>query len=86
MATMREQIMSVVKAAVKQAAAGFPMATDEEKERRAEICSTCPSLRKEEYRCGECGCYLKLKIPMETSTCPLSKWKKEEIKNDNTNE
>lgn len=83
MPPIRDQIMSVVKAAVKQAAAGFPAARDEEKERRAEICSTCPSLRKEEYRCGECGCFLRWKIPMETSTCPLGKWKKI---NDNTNE
>ena len=86
MPPIREQIMSAVKAAVKHAAAGFPMASDEEKERRAEICSTCPSLRKEEYRCGECGCFLKFKIAMQTSTCPINKWKKEEIKNDNTNE
>ena len=77
MLSIRDQIMSVVKAAVKQAAAGFPKATDKEQERRAEICSTCPSLRKEEYRCGECGCYLKWKISMGTQKCPLNKWEKE---------
>ena len=76
MSTIREQIMSVVKGAVKQASEGFPVSTDEEKERRAEICSTCPSLIKDEYKCGECGCYLKYKISWATQDCPLGKWEK----------
>ena len=87
MPPIREQIMSAVKAAIKQAAAGFPAAEDKEKERRAEICATCPSLNEKEYRCNECGCFLKWKIAMKTSTCPLNNWEnKEGIKNDNTDE
>jgi hypothetical protein len=49
------------------------------------ICSDCPVL-KEEFRlfgviikdmeptCGECGCNLNLKIPLESMSCPLGKW------------
>jgi len=49
------------------------------------ICAECPKL-KEEFKlfgvtikdetpvCGECGCNLMLKIPMEEMSCPLEKW------------
>lgn len=84
--SIREQIISLVRSTVKYAKAGFPAASDQERERRAAICAECPSLRKEEYRCGECGCYLKFKIAMGTSECPINKWKIDEVKNDNTNE
>lgn len=48
-------------------------------------CSECPVL-KEEFKlfgltiknktptCGECGCNLNLKIPMEFEECPLGLW------------
>lgn len=48
-------------------------------------CGGCPSL-KEEFKllgatvkdqtpaCGECGCNLIIKIPMESMECPLGKW------------
>lgn len=77
------QLFSFSKAVIKQVAAGCPAASDEAIKKRAETCSACPSLNKEEYRCGECGCYLKYKIPWATSECPLNRWEKT---NDNTNE
>jgi hypothetical protein len=52
---------------------------------RYSTCSDCPSL-KEEFKlfgktikdetpvCGECGCSLWLKIPLESEGCPLGKW------------
>jgi hypothetical protein len=48
-------------------------------------CSICPLL-KEEFKlfgktikdetpvCGECGCNLLLKIPMQDMDCPIAKW------------
>ncbi len=64
------------KAAITQVIAGCPTATDEAIKKRAEVCSTCPSLNKEEYKCGECGCYLKYKMNWATQECPLEKWPK----------
>lgn len=70
------QLFTFSKAVTTQVLAGCPATSDEEIKKRAEECSTCPSLNKEEYKCGECGCYLKYKIPWATSECPLNKWDK----------
>jgi transcription elongation factor Elf1 len=52
---------------------------------RYAICSECSAL-KEEFKlfgktiknetpvCGECGCSLWLKIPLQLEECPLGKW------------
>jgi transcription elongation factor Elf1 len=52
---------------------------------RYTACADCPSL-KEEFKllgktikdetpvCGECGCSLWLKIPLESEKCPLGNW------------
>lgn len=71
------QLFTLSKALTTQIIAGCPAASDEEVKNRSEACSICPSLNKEEYRCTECGCYLKYKIPWKTSTCPLDKWEKD---------
>jgi uncharacterized paraquat-inducible protein A len=70
------QLFTFSKAVLTQVASGFPTATDEEIKKRAEICSTCPFLNKEEYKCNKCGCFLKYKIPWATSECPLNNWNK----------
>lgn len=79
------QLESLVKAFAKSAIAGFPMANDEEKERRTKICSECPLMQPKDFKCGVCGCYLRYKISMATEKCPNNpdKWKIEN--NDNTN-
>ena len=58
---------------------------DGEQAERYFNCATCPAL-KEEFKmfgqtikdmtptCGECGCNLLLKIPMEGMECPLDNW------------
>lgn len=70
------KLFSLAKAVTKQVVEGLPSCPDDEIKRRAEICSTCPSLIKDEYKCGECGCYLKYKISWATQDCPLGKWEK----------
>lgn len=52
---------------------------------RYEKCAECPYL-KEEFKlfgvtvkdmtpaCGQCGCNLNLKIPMEDMECPIGEW------------
>lgn len=68
------QLFTLSKALTTQIIAGCPAASDEEVKNRSEACSICPSLNKEEYRCNECGCYLKYKIAWATQECPLGKW------------
>lgn len=69
-----EQLVSFSKAATEHIKSGMAHATDMEKEKRASICDTCPLLDRENYKCTECGCYLKFKISWETSSCPKGKW------------
>ena len=77
------QLFTFSKAITTQVLAGCPIASDEEIKKRAEVCSTCPFLKKEEYRCGVCNCKLQYKIPWSTSKCPKGLWEKID---DNTNE
>jgi hypothetical protein len=76
------QLVSLSSAVITQVAAGCPVVSDEKRAQRAQICSECPSLDAENYRCNECGCFLKWKIVFSTSSCPLNKW---EEKKDNEN-
>ena len=50
--------------------------SDEEKQKRIDICSTCPSLKDfaGQMQCGECGCFLKVKAGLNSMKCPLNKW------------
>ena len=47
-----------------------------ETERRRSVCNDCPS--KTQYfgidMCEECGCFLKIKTVVNSTTCPLDKW------------
>ena len=51
-----------------------PKATVEEAERRYSICLGCPELLKVTKQCKQCGCFMKLKVKIEGSSCPLEKW------------
>lgn len=42
---------------------------------RYTICEGCPKLT-EEFRCTECGCFMKKKTQLAQSSCPLGKWDK----------
>lgn len=71
------QLVSLTKAVTIHAASGLKSANDEEQQKRALICSECPELIEESYRCGVCNCLLKYKIKWATSECPKGKWSKE---------
>lgn len=68
------KMTSFAKAMAVQIAAGCPIANEEEQKKRRDICGGCPSLMHEEYRCGECKCYITIKASLKTSKCPLNKW------------
>jgi hypothetical protein len=88
MLNLFDQLRSAVTAFTKFAAAGLPLAGEEEQDRRTKICSGCPLLIAETFRCGKCGCYLKYKIAMLTESCPdePDKWKIDNDKRNNDTE
>ena len=47
-------------------------ASDDERIRRETICHKCPERKRD--RCGLCGCFLKSKISLLNSECPIGKW------------
>ena len=59
--------------------------TQEEAERRWEICLKCPHLKydetnpdtnKKDGRCTHCGCFINVKVHYAVAECPIDKWKK----------
>jgi hypothetical protein len=46
--------------------------SDEEYNRRMEICKGCDKFKKN--RCTVCGCVSKWKNKLQTETCPIGKW------------
>ncbi len=40
---------------------------------RYEICKGCEHLTKLRF-CGQCGCFMPLKVRIEGSVCPIQKW------------
>lgn len=66
------------KAAVQHIGAGLKTVSPDEQERRVLICSECPELNVEAFKCNKCGCFLKWKIALKANSCPMNKWGKEE--------
>ena len=59
--------------------------TQEEAERRWEICKGCPFLKydetnpdtnKKDGRCTHCACFMNVKVHYASAECPIGKWKK----------
>ena len=57
--------------------------TQEEAERRWEICKQCPHLKydetnpdtgKRDGRCTHCGCFMNVKVHYAVAECPINKW------------
>lgn len=61
-------------AAAKHAAGGFYLVSDEDYEKRLNICNTCDRLSPEDQTCLECGCNVALKARWASEACPLSFW------------
>lgn len=41
---------------------------------RLAICNSCPDLMRDNWVCGRCGCFLKMKARKEEESCPIGKW------------
>jgi hypothetical protein len=48
--------------------------SDEAALERFNICKSCPELIKVTSQCKKCGCFMKAKVTIEISKCPISKW------------
>lgn len=44
---------------------------------RMATCMDCDYLEKEQLRCIQCGCFMKVKSAFKKSYCPVGKWKAE---------
>ena len=62
------------------------IASQDEAERRWNICLKCPNLlydevnpdtNKKDGRCTHCGCFMNVKVHYAVAECPINKWKKE---------
>ncbi len=62
------------------------IASQEEAERRWDICKECPKLLydqenpdtgKVDGRCTECGCFMNIKVHYAVAHCPIDKWQKQ---------
>lgn len=59
----------------KNAAAGLPVLVDAETAfNRFQTCQGCEFLTQDSFRCEKCGCYMKTKTQIATSSCPVGKW------------
>ena len=61
------------------------ISTQDEAQRRWEICLKCPNLKydetnpdtnKKDGRCTHCGCFMNVKVHYATAECPIKKWEK----------
>ena len=41
---------------------------------RWNVCMSCDRLLKATRQCKECGCFMKIKVRLRNSSCPLDKW------------
>ncbi len=48
--------------------------TEEEKNKRLDICKACPELVKLTTTCKQCGCFMAAKAKLAEASCPLGKW------------
>lgn len=51
---------------------GKTLASQEDVEKRVNICQACPYLKNN--RCSECGCFIALKAGLQNEKCPKGKW------------
>lgn len=42
--------------------------------KRLEICNSCPEFNKVTTQCNKCGCIMSIKTIIKKTECPLGKW------------
>jgi hypothetical protein len=41
---------------------------------RYDICKACEHFNSTLYTCKQCGCFMKIKVKFQNSSCPIGKW------------
>jgi len=59
--------------------AGAPNCSEQDYKERLLTCDACPHLMRNVMRCGKCGCLVEHKAKWRTTTCPINKWKTQDI-------
>lgn len=72
--SLTTQAKNLAGALYNHAKSGFSTADKELQQKRLDICAACPLLIKESHRCSACGCYVKSKVTMSSSSCPKGHW------------
>lgn len=49
-------------------------ASEEQSQKRYDICKTCPELINLTKQCKQCGCIMTAKTKLLKASCPLHKW------------
>lgn len=50
------------------------IAPKEKAQERYNICQSCPEIKKPLMQCSVCMCFMKVKVMLDNSECPLKKW------------
>ena len=74
-----KMMRSFTKDLSKYVMAGAPNCSTEDYKDRLLTCDACPHLLRHLMRCGKCGCLVEHKAKWRTTTCPMGKWKKQDI-------
>lgn len=53
---------------------GEPRETEEEADRRFDICKSCPEIISLTKTCKICGCFMAAKTKIKRASCPIGKW------------
>ncbi len=53
------------------------LAEKETFEARIKICGSCEHLFRPTWTCKKCGCFMGVKARLDSATCPIGKWGKE---------
>lgn len=67
-----EQASNFISSMAKAVMDGFKVVTEEEYNKRLEICKGCPFYKYS--RCTKCGCFMNFKSKLNSGSCPEGKW------------
>ena len=73
---MIQKASNLAKASARHVGGGLKKVTEETKNKRLEICNSCPFKvgTEEKPTCNKCGCFLKIKAGWASESCPIGKW------------
>jgi hypothetical protein len=73
MPSLWQQAKNLGSAIKQHAKSGFSHVSEETKQERLKVCSTCPFLSGD--RCTKCGCHTPTKASWAANSCPAGYWK-----------